>query len=489
MTSVDGSDPQDVQRSPNYWRNKDFAWLAAIVLLTAFAAYLRFKAIDERSLWWDEFATLQQVRPDFWGMIVATARDTYPPGYNVFCWVSVHLFGDTELGLRLPAALFGIACIPTIYWLGKSIANRTVGFVAAALLTISPFAIAYSQEARAYSLFMLMAAAYIAAVLSLASKPSRTRFWLAVTFGAVLLYSHPYATFLFASVAASLLFSLRWTGADRTARSQIWRASLASACIFLPWAVVLAAVASRLTADGFWITRPTVDSVLAALSSLTGSAVLSLPMLALVIVAAPLAVLRLRSNGQINQIPVVAVLLAAACGPLVLGVGISLIGTPVFTTRYLAGGLPAVLVGVAWAANAISSTKAIRAAICAGIFVLAGYNWTVQKFTISHQDWRGAADYVANMAGSFGCVIVKGGIEKVALDFYLRGRTQCELPFKDADLKGAISGTAPSMFFVGISKRSAEEVKKLQQLMPAPNWSNQKARFGAVSVVSYIRQP
>ena len=51
----------------------DRIWLYGLVAVTILAAALRLIGLDDHSLWEDELATLQQVRPDLWGMIAGTA--------------------------------------------------------------------------------------------------------------------------------------------------------------------------------------------------------------------------------------------------------------------------------------------------------------------------------------------------------------------------------------------------------------------------------
>src|SRR6266853_2275714 len=46
------------------------------------------------------------------------SSDTHPPGYYIVMLPWTHAFGTSLRSIRLPSALFGLACIPLLYLLG-----------------------------------------------------------------------------------------------------------------------------------------------------------------------------------------------------------------------------------------------------------------------------------------------------------------------------------------------------------------------------------
>ena len=72
--------------------------------------------------------------------------------HTFFSWISVHMLGNTELALRLPAFVMGVLLIPVTYGVGRVMANRRAGLVAAGLVTVSSVLIEYSTNARGYTL-------------------------------------------------------------------------------------------------------------------------------------------------------------------------------------------------------------------------------------------------------------------------------------------------------------------------------------------------
>src|SRR5262245_65871970 len=91
---------------------------------------------------------------------VTGALEISPPLYFALAWFCAKL-GDPHVWIRVPALVAGVALVPAVYALGVRCVGRSAALLGAGLLALSPFAIYYSTEARAYSLaalFVLLAA-------------------------------------------------------------------------------------------------------------------------------------------------------------------------------------------------------------------------------------------------------------------------------------------------------------------------------------------
>ena len=132
--------------------------LLAILLV---ALGLRLRGFGE-SMWLDELFTSSY----FCGHPLVLARtlytDIHPPAYFVFIHFWIRVFGDGEIWLRLPPLLSGLASLWLIFQLGKRYRDEATGWVAAALLALSPVHIWYSAEARPYAtnIFLLLLTVY-----------------------------------------------------------------------------------------------------------------------------------------------------------------------------------------------------------------------------------------------------------------------------------------------------------------------------------------
>ena len=128
--------------------------LLAIMLL---GAVLRFYGLGFQSLWSDELASWDISNREGISQVIGGVRsDDHPPLYFLILRFSQWIFGDSEWALRLPSAFAGWLCIPTIYLLGKRLYSEREGIVAALFLAVFWAPIYFSQEARVYSMLILL---------------------------------------------------------------------------------------------------------------------------------------------------------------------------------------------------------------------------------------------------------------------------------------------------------------------------------------------
>jgi O-antigen/teichoic acid export membrane protein len=129
---------------------------ALVAALTIGGLILRLAA--SRSLWLDEATEVSQVRLPYGQMLhQLQTTDVHPPLHHTVLWLTVRVFGDGELAVRLPSLVAGTLLIPILYRVGSEIWDRRAGLAAAALGAVAPFPVWYSQEARMYAFFMLFA--------------------------------------------------------------------------------------------------------------------------------------------------------------------------------------------------------------------------------------------------------------------------------------------------------------------------------------------
>jgi len=128
--------------------------------LTLGAAALRFATLGVQSYHHDEIVTASRIlRDGFWHAMDAVGfSESAPPLYYAVAWLWTQVTGTGELGLRSVSAIAGVATVPVAYLLGTQLSGRRAGLLAAALVAVNPMLLWYSQEARAYSLFVLLTA-------------------------------------------------------------------------------------------------------------------------------------------------------------------------------------------------------------------------------------------------------------------------------------------------------------------------------------------
>ena len=180
------------------------------LLILAAGAVLRVAGLVASPVWYDESYSLYLARVPT-QMVHLEFTDFNPPLWQLLVSPSIWLFGQNELGVRLPALLCSLAAL----WLAWRIAGRLVFPrwvdrsiimpAVAVLLAWLPYGFWMAQDGRAYSMMSLIYLGVIWMILE--------RRWMG--YGALqglLLYSHLTGMFYAAAagVAALLLFPRDW---------------------------------------------------------------------------------------------------------------------------------------------------------------------------------------------------------------------------------------------------------------------------------------
>ena len=124
-----------------------------ILGITLLAFLLRAYRLDFQSYWIDEGWTVyfaHQSLAELWQLLQLT--EIKPPFYfpSIIYWVK--LVGDSEYAVRFYSVIFGVLVAPFAYRLGCDLGGRWLGLLLALLLTVSPYQIWHSQDARMYSI-------------------------------------------------------------------------------------------------------------------------------------------------------------------------------------------------------------------------------------------------------------------------------------------------------------------------------------------------
>jgi mannosyltransferase len=186
--------------------------LLALVLL---AAALRLSTLGLQSFWYDEaFTPVHVLHRSLWATLRSVVHtENTPPLWYVLAWVDYRVLGGGETALRLPSALAGIATVPVAWAIGRELAGRRTALVAAALVAVNPLFVWYSQEARAYGLFVLTAALALLCFLRVQREPTRGHVAAFALSGVLAMLTHYFAVFLLAPMAL-------WLVCDRSTRRQ-----------------------------------------------------------------------------------------------------------------------------------------------------------------------------------------------------------------------------------------------------------------------------
>jgi mannosyltransferase len=184
--------------------------------LVVLGALVRFPTLSTQSFWYDEAVTHGIVAHGLGHVISTVPRtESTPPLYYVLVWLWSRVFGTSEAGLRSFSALCGTLTIPVVWWLGKRLVSERVGLVAGLLSAVSPILFWYSQEARSYSLLVLVSALSLLALVWALESPSPRRLVAWGGVAAAALCVHYFALFLVVAEVLWLLAALHRAGVAR----------------------------------------------------------------------------------------------------------------------------------------------------------------------------------------------------------------------------------------------------------------------------------
>src|SRR3954469_3719126 len=177
--------------------------LAAIVIL---AAILRVIFLGSRSFWSDEIVSVK-LATDNWGgfWFWISKREANMALYYLLLrgWVKA---GDSETWVRLFSALAGVATVPLFYAVAKRLYDQRVALISALLAATSACLVQFSQEARSYSLVILLCIVSYYFFIRLLREE---RLWVVgayIVVSVAAMYAHFVAALVIVAQVASLLW-------------------------------------------------------------------------------------------------------------------------------------------------------------------------------------------------------------------------------------------------------------------------------------------
>lgn len=145
-----------------WWRQPQRWQWGAVAVLTIIAFFMRRTNLGVQSLWFDEadlIARASDSLPNIFGNFLKAGENG--PLYTLLMHFWLQIFGSGEVAVRTISMLSGTAAVPLIYLAGRKLGGGWVGLIAAFLLTISPYNIWYSQDAKMYPLALCLTMASV----------------------------------------------------------------------------------------------------------------------------------------------------------------------------------------------------------------------------------------------------------------------------------------------------------------------------------------
>ena len=190
---------------------------AVYAIITLLGCLFAFIGLSSSSFWADELFTMQVVdhHQGLGEVFRRVLADVHPPLYDFLLYGWIELFGTAESAVRLPSAILAVLGIAVFARGTRRLLSPTAAAFACAAATASMFWYEQAQNARNYTLAMVISAALLAAAIDIgrrirAGERLTAGAWLWLTvLGVAGSQVHPYMLLMVGMLLLFLLFTAR----------------------------------------------------------------------------------------------------------------------------------------------------------------------------------------------------------------------------------------------------------------------------------------
>lgn len=234
-----------------------------LLLILLLALVLRLVNLGERNFWYDEaFAVLFAEKGPL-AMLYGTlapvtggASDIHPLFYYTTLFGWMYALGQDPFIVRLWSVIPGILTIYVMYLLGHDLFGKSTGLAVAFITAVAPFHVQYSQEARMYSLLVLLLMTATWCFVR-GWRSEKVGWWLAFgVLAGLAMYTQQLAAFYLLALGLVPIIT-------RRGRKFIYvfvGAALAFV-IYLPWLINLPGQLNKIQAQ-YWVVKPGIADFL-----------------------------------------------------------------------------------------------------------------------------------------------------------------------------------------------------------------------------------
>jgi mannosyltransferase len=396
-----------------------------VVFPVLVAAFLSFLYLDAKSFWLDEvysisFAKLSWSR--LWVLI--SQREANASPYYVLLKLWVGAFGDGEFAVRSLSAIFAVGAVFMACAIGVRLLDTRTGLTAGFILAVNAFFIQYAQEARGYTLLLLLVT-FSMYLFIRAIEKQQYKYYIALGMtNALVLYAHFCGFLVVVAQLISLVFlppgTIRWR---RVVTCAILTASLAA-----PLGVFMV---THQPSPLAWVQKPSLHDLFGLFKDFAGTHKGNFPQRALLVsyfvlclfsfVFAVRVLVRFKRGQLLWRHGLVLCWLFVP----ILSLYLVSMFKPAFVARYLISCLPAL---VLLAAAGLSSfrTKALHMLATSILVVLSLHAIFYVYYPEKKDDWRSAARFVVQNGRAGDAILFYGPPAIVPFEYYyekMNGRT------------------------------------------------------------------
>jgi len=449
----------------------------------ALAAGLRAYRIGFKSLWYDEAWSITLALKGLGEAWREMGGQVYPPLHQLLLHFWLGVFGPSEAAARSLSALFGVLSVWAAYRVVRRMAGPGTALTAAMLLAIAPFHVEFSQEARGYSLLVLLSLLSFDFLLGWFRKKGWASALGYVLATGLALYTHPYAFLIPAAQAPVWAFHIMEQ--RRSWRSELaWWAVLTAgvALVFVPILPTFLRAAEGVS-RGFWIQRPVLGDVWRTVSDFAGRSRWSLASLGVTVLIGVAAMIAYEGEHRFRA----KIYLAWWWLPILAAFAFSSLAFSVYQAKYLIfASIPLYIMaaeGIARLEHRWLKLLALGLVLASSVQPLAAY-YRRPKI----EEWRGLAEHIREKAGKNDLILVYE--ENVyddmtrPLDYYLSDTGRVRAIEGVSDVRSARAG-GRNIWLVVTHVGEPDSVASIRKRLELRNRIVDTRQFPGITLVQY----
>lgn len=420
----------------NLWQR--FYVLFFVLLCMVGAVFISQLFLIHNSLRLDEAQSLWQTSHSFKGTLKVVAQDVHVPLYHVLLHFWQLYVGPSIETARLLSLIFFLLTIPVVYLLARRLLPIKWALVVVGLFSFSPFMNWYANEARMYTLLVLMSALSQYFFLKLIESRGKQG-WVGYSLTAIVgIYSHYF--FGFNLLCQGIFFLMARAKFDKGTLKRFIILAVVLALELSPWLYYFYSLglASNTSPN---LPRPSSVDLFNVFSQFSfgfqNNAVNTI-LLSLWPILVVVTLLSVKYGQRIST--KMAYVMAAGILPIVLAFIFSYIAQPFFLGRYMVACVPPLTILLVWFVSNYKRPlyRAVTLGLVALLLGVSAQQYLSQSTPVK-ENYRLAADVISKKATSRDVVILSAPFTVYPFDYYYNGKARIQtLPEWNREVPGPI---------------------------------------------------
>ncbi len=374
--------------------------LIAIIVLSLL---LRIYDLGGESIWYDEGASVYGSKEP---MSTIISKSNMVPNlvlYYTMLYFWVQLFGYSEFSVRFLSVIFGVLSVYVIYKLGELVFDANIGLLSAFILAISSYHIRYSQEARSYSLLILLVLLSSYYLIKVLENKERKYIIGYIISSIGMIYAHGYGIFY-------LIFQNIYYLVFKRKDIKLWIVVQGIILSFFVLPFLLRDVRESLD-TAYDLRIPTLNSIYNTFEIFVGKEQILYIFILVIIIG---LIIDLVAKKDLDKYQFMILWLFV---PFIISVIISYTIQPIYHNRYFIASFPTLILlfskGISNFRKAPIILFVLFIVVVLQVPLIEGYYKDIQK-----DQWREATNYIENNTKDNDIILLYPKFTKIPFDYY-----------------------------------------------------------------------